>query len=62
MVNMGKPLILAFGALVVLASIVLACRPTIQVLPDMDGREYVVDPWTGRLSAFAPAADTRLHR
>jgi hypothetical protein len=62
MVNMGKPLILALGALVVLASIVLACRPAVQVLPDMDGREYAVDPWTGRLSARDPAADSRLSR
>ena len=62
MVNMGKPLILAFGALVVLASIVLACCPVVQVLPDVDGREYVVDRWTGRLSARHPAAYSRSDR
>ena len=60
MVNMGKPLIVAFGALVVLASIVLACRPAVQLLPDVDGREYMIDRWTGRLLARDPAADHRL--
>jgi len=62
MVNMGKPLILAIGALVALASIALACRPGYEVVPNVDGREYVVNRWTGRVYVCDPGIDNQPRR
>jgi len=59
MVNMGKPLILAIGALAALAFIVLACRPGFEVVPNVDGRAYMISRWTGRVHVWDPDIDNQ---
>lgn len=50
MMNVGKPLILAIGMLVGLVSIALANRPGYEQVPNVDGREYAINRWTGRVA------------
>ncbi|MFA4953829.1 MAG: hypothetical protein WC641_00790 [Patescibacteria group bacterium] len=52
MMNIGKPLMLAIGTLVGLVSIALANRPGYERVPNVDGREYTVNRWTGRVSVI----------
>ncbi|MCX6084797.1 MAG: hypothetical protein NT102_07550 [Caldiserica bacterium] len=50
MMNIGKPLMLAIGTLVELVSVAMANRPGYERIPNVDGRECVVNRWTGRVS------------
>jgi hypothetical protein len=50
MMNIGKPLMLAIGTLVGLVSVAVANRPGHERIPNVDGREYIVNRWTGRVS------------
>jgi hypothetical protein len=59
MMNMGKPLILAIGTLVGLASVALANRRGYERVPNVDGRECVVNRWTGRVSVVDRETDSR---
>ncbi|HWQ22127.1 MAG TPA: hypothetical protein VN478_05325 [Clostridia bacterium] len=62
MMNIGKPLILAIGTLVGLVSIVLSNRPGYERIPDVDGREYAVNRWTGKVSVVDSDVDSRRPR
>jgi hypothetical protein len=59
MMNIGKPLVLAIGTLVGFASIALAAHRGFERVPDVDGREYVVNRWTGRISVIDTDTDGR---
>ena len=41
---------LAIGTLVGLVSVAVANRPGHERIPNVDGREYIVNRWTGRVS------------
>ena len=58
MMNIGKPLILSIGTLVGLVSIVLSNRPGYERIPNVDGREYAVNRWTGRVSVIDRETDS----
>jgi hypothetical protein len=57
--SMSKPLILAIGAAIGLVSIALASRTALQRVPNVDGREYVINRWTGRVSIYTSSAEDR---
>jgi hypothetical protein len=61
MMSIGKPLILSIGTLVGLVSIVLANRRGYERVPNIDGREYIVNKWTGRVSVIDRETDSRKH-
>jgi len=61
MMSIGKPLILAIGTLVGLISVVLANRTGNEQVPNVDGREYVLSKWTGRVSVIDTEAGSRKH-
>jgi hypothetical protein len=62
MMNIGKPLILAIGTLVGLVSVALANRAGYERVPNVDGREYSVNRWTGRVSVIDREDDSRKPR
>jgi hypothetical protein len=62
MMSIGKPLILAIGTLVGLVSVALANRSGYEQVPNVDGREYVVNRWTGRVSVIDRETSSRKPR
>lgn len=62
MINMGEPLILAIGTFVGFVSIVLASPSGYERVSNVDGREYIISRWTGRVSACNSNADVRKYR
>jgi hypothetical protein len=62
MMSIGKPLILAIGTLVGLVSIALADRSVYEQVPSVDGREYSVNRWTGRVSVIDRETSSRKSR
>jgi hypothetical protein len=62
MMNIGKPLILSIGTLVGLVSIVLTNRPARERIPNVDGRECIVNRWTGRVSVIDASTASRKPR
>lgn len=62
MLNIGKPLIMAIGAAIGLVSIALASRLVLQRIPNVDGREYIINRWTGRVSVCHSSTDGHLCR
>jgi hypothetical protein len=61
MMSMGRPLILAIGTLVGLVCVVLANRTGYEQVPNVDGREYIVNTWTGRVSVVDTEAGSWKH-
>ncbi|MHB8071514.1 MAG: hypothetical protein ACYDH4_07910 [Candidatus Cryosericum sp.] len=57
MLSISKPLIMAIGAAIGLVSIALASRTALQRVPNVDGREYVINRWTGRVSVYNSSAE-----
>lgn len=62
MMNIGRPLMLAIGTLVGFASIALAARPGFERVPNVDGRECVINRWTGRVSVISTDTSSRKPR
>lgn len=57
MMNIGKPLILSIGTLVGLVLIVLSNRLGYERVPNVDGREYAINRWTGRVAVIDRKTD-----
>lgn len=57
MMNIGKPLILSIGTLVGLVLIILSNRPGYERVPNVDGREYAINRWTGRIAVIDRETD-----
>lgn len=58
MMNIGKPLILVIGIAAVIVSVALINHPRYERIPNVDGREYVINRWTGRVAVCDASART----
>ena len=50
MANMSKSLMLALGVIVSAAAVIIAGCLRCEAIPIGDGREYILDRWTGKVS------------